>query len=115
MMKNFPAQSDGLVSLLDKEEVKIKIIDKESSNKTRGHRFAQQNVYINNVDDYVEIMRNCCVIVDQNERKQIIIDKAKAEAENLVQSLITQMIYWMKLHLLQSTLFQQCVNSVLNT
>lgn len=72
-----------IVSLLDKEEVKIKIIDKESSNKTRGHRFAQQNVYINNVDDYVEIMRNCCVIVDQNERKQIIIDKAKAEAEKL--------------------------------
>lgn len=72
-----------IVSILDKEEVKIKIIDRESSNISRGHRFAQQNVVIGHPDDYVEIMRNCCVIVDQNERRQIIIDKAKAEAEKL--------------------------------
>lgn len=72
-----------IVSILDKDEVKIKIIDKESSNVTRGHRFAQQNVYINNPDDYVEIMRNCCVIVDQEERRQRIIDKAKEEAAKL--------------------------------
>lgn len=72
-----------IVSILDREEVKIKIIDKESSNVSRGHRFAQQNVYINNPDDYVEIMRNCCVIVDQEERKQRIIDKAKEEAAKL--------------------------------
>lgn len=72
-----------IVSILDKEEVKIKLIDKESSNVSRGHRFAQQNVYINNPDDYIELMRNCCVIVDQNERKQIIVEKAKAEAAKL--------------------------------
>lgn len=72
-----------IVSLLDKEEVKVKIIDKESSNVSRGHRFAQQNVIIGHPDDYVEIMRNCCVIVDQNERKQIIVEKAKAEAAKL--------------------------------
>lgn len=72
-----------IVSILDKEEVKIKIIDKESSNVSRGHRFAQQNVIIGNPDDYVEIMRNCCVIVDQNERRQLIIDKAKEEADKL--------------------------------
>ncbi len=72
-----------IVSILDRDEVKIKIIDKESSNVTRGHRFAQQNVYINNPDDYVEIMRNCCVIVDQEERKQRIIDKANEEASKL--------------------------------
>lgn len=72
-----------IVSILDHDEVKIKIIDKESSNVTRGHRFAQQNVYINNPDDYVDIMRNCCVIVDQEERRQRIIDKAKEEAAKL--------------------------------
>lgn len=72
-----------IVSILDREEVKIKIIDKESSNVTRGHRFAQQNVYINNPDDYVEIMRNCCVIVDQEERRHRIIDRAKSEAAKL--------------------------------
>lgn len=72
-----------IVSLLDKEEVEVKIIDKVSSNISRGHRFAQQNVIIGHPDDYVEIMRNCCVIVDQNERKQIIVEKAKAEAAKL--------------------------------
>ena len=72
-----------IVSILDREEVKIKLIDKESSNVSRGHRFAQQNVIIGHPDDYVEIMRNCCVIVDQNERKQIIVEKAKEEAAKL--------------------------------
>ena len=72
-----------IVSILDKEEVKIKIVDKESGNISRGHRFAQQNVIIGHPDDYVEIMRNCCVIVDQNERRQRIIELAKAEADKL--------------------------------
>ena len=69
-----------IVSMLDKDEVKIKIIDKESSNVSRGHRFAQPSVIIGSPDDYVELMRNCCVIVDQNERRQRIIDKAREEA-----------------------------------
>ncbi len=72
-----------IVSILDREEVKIKIIDKESSIYSRGHRFAQQKVIIGHPDDYVETMRNACVIVDQNERRQIIIDKAKKEADKL--------------------------------
>ena len=72
-----------IVSILDKDEVKIKIIDRESSNISRGHRFAQQSVVIGTPDDYVETMRNCCVIVDQNERRQLIIDKAKQEADKL--------------------------------
>lgn len=72
-----------IVSILDNAEVKIKIIDKESSVYTRGHRFAQQRVLVNNPADYVETMRNACVIVDQNERKQIIVEKAKEAAAKL--------------------------------
>ncbi len=72
-----------IVSVLDKEEVKIKIIDKESSIYTRGHRFAQQKVIIGDPKDYVETMRNACVIVDQEERKQLIVKKAKEEAAKL--------------------------------
>ncbi|MCI1274140.1 MAG: glycine--tRNA ligase subunit beta [Clostridiaceae bacterium] len=72
-----------IVSILDREEVKIKIIDKESSNITRGHRFAQQDVVVGSPEDYVELMRNCCVIVDQNERRQRIIELAQKEAEKL--------------------------------
>lgn len=72
-----------IVSLLDREEVKIKIIDVESGAFSRGHRFAQQCVGIGQPEDYVEIMRNACVIVDQNERRKLIIEKAKAEADKL--------------------------------
>src|SRR5574344_750388 len=72
-----------IVSILDNEEVKIKIIDKESSIYTRGHRFAQQKVLIGNPNDYIETMRNACVIVDQDERKRIIIDSAKKEATKI--------------------------------
>ncbi len=72
-----------IVSILDREEVKIKIIDRESSNLTRGHRFAQQKVVIGDPADYVEIMRNSCVIVDQNERKQRIVERAKEEAAKI--------------------------------
>lgn len=72
-----------IVSILDKEEVKIKIIDKESSIYTRGHRFAQQQVLIGDPKDYIETMRNACVIVDQNERKELIVQRAREEAAKL--------------------------------
>ena len=72
-----------IVSILDSEEVKIKIIDKESSIYTRGHRFAAQNVIVGRPEDYIETMRNACVIVDQNERRELIIKKAQQEAAKI--------------------------------
>lgn len=73
-----------IVSILDNEEVKIKIIDRESSNVSRGHRFAaEKDAVITSPDDYIEIMRKHNVIVDQEERKQIIIQRAKEEAAKL--------------------------------
>ncbi len=72
-----------IVSILDNEEVKIKIIDKESSVYTRGHRFAQQNLEIDDPKNYVEILRGAYVIVDQEERKRIIIERAKEAASQL--------------------------------
>ncbi|MGN0030408.1 MAG: glycine--tRNA ligase subunit beta [Candidatus Gastranaerophilaceae bacterium] len=72
-----------IVSILDNEEVKIKIIDKESSVYTRGHRFAQQKVEIDDPKKYVEILRGAYVIVNQEERKQLIIERAKQAASQL--------------------------------
>lgn len=72
-----------VLSILDSEEVKIKIIDKESSNITNGHRFSKQNIVINNPDEYVEKLRDAKVIVDQNERKARIIELTKQEADKL--------------------------------
>lgn len=72
-----------VVSILDNEEVKIKIIDKESSVYTRGHRFSTQNLFIGRPEDYIETMRNACVIVDQDERRKLIVEKATQEAQKI--------------------------------
>ena len=73
-----------IVSLLDNEEVKIKIIDKESSCYSRGHRFAPEKTFkISHPDEYIELMRKHFVIVNQDERRARIVELAKAEAEKL--------------------------------
>ena len=72
-----------VLSILDNEEVKITIIDKESSNITNGHRFSKQNIVINNPDEYIEKLRDAKVIVNQDERKERIIELTKAEADKL--------------------------------
>ncbi len=72
-----------IVSILDNDEVKIKIIDKESSIYSRGHRFSEQKVLIDNPRNYLDIMRKVYVIADQNERKEIIIKKAKETAQTV--------------------------------
>ncbi|MDE6138004.1 MAG: glycine--tRNA ligase subunit beta, partial [Candidatus Gastranaerophilales bacterium] len=73
-----------IVSILDNEEVKIKIIDKESSTYSRGHRFSSiQEVEITSPAKYLEIMRSVNVIANQNERKQVIVEKAKEEAAKI--------------------------------
>ena len=72
-----------VLSILDNEEVKITIIDKESSNLTNGHRFSTQNIVINNPDEYVAKLRDAKVIVDPAERKARILEVTKAEADKL--------------------------------
>ena len=73
-----------IVSILDNEEIKIKIIDKESSNISRGHRFAPEKSFeISHPDNYLELMRKHYVIADQDERRARIIELAQKEAEKL--------------------------------
>ena len=72
-----------VLSILDGEEVKIRIIDKDSSNITNGHRFSTQNIVINNPDEYVDKLREAKVIVDQDERKNKILELTKIEADKL--------------------------------
>ncbi|MBP3490408.1 glycine--tRNA ligase subunit beta [bacterium] len=72
-----------VLSILDNEEVKIRIIDKDSSNITNGHRFSKQNIVINNPDEYVSKLREANVIVDPDERKQRILELTKIEADKL--------------------------------
>ncbi len=72
-----------VLSILDGEEVKIRIIDKDSSNITNGHRFSTQNIVINNPDEYVSKLREAYVIVDPAERKERILELTKKEADKL--------------------------------
>ncbi len=72
-----------VLSILDCEEVKIKIIDKESSNITNGHRFSKQNIEIHNPDEYIDRLREAYVIVDQNERRERILEITNREADKL--------------------------------
>lgn len=72
-----------VLSILDNEEVKLTIIDKESSNITNGHRASNQNIVISNPDEYIDKLRQAHVYVDQEERKQRILEITKAEADKL--------------------------------
>ena len=72
-----------VLSILDGEEVKIRIIDKDSSNITNGHRFSTQNIVINNPDEYVNKLRDAKVIVDQDERREKILELTKIEADKI--------------------------------
>src|SRR3546814_2010505 len=52
-----------------------------SGSVTYGHRFHHPGqITIGNAGDYVEKLRLCHVIVDQNERQQLIESKAKEAA-----------------------------------
>lgn len=72
-----------IVSILNDKEVPVQIVDVKSSRFTRGHRFSEHNVEITNAVEYVEKLRKASVIVDQNERKELIIDLTKKVANKL--------------------------------
>ena len=72
-----------VLSILDSEQVPVRIIDKNSSNITNGHRFSTQNIVINNPDEYIDKLRKAHVIVDQEERRARIIEITNKEAEKL--------------------------------
>lgn len=62
-----------IVSLLDDKVVPFDLEGIQVSNVTKGHRFlGSGNIVIDKVDNYVELLRKNYVIVDQEERKEII-------------------------------------------
>ncbi|MBC8588368.1 glycine--tRNA ligase subunit beta [Paratissierella segnis] len=62
-----------LVSLLDDKVIPFNLEGIKASNITRGHRFlGSSHIVIDNVDDYAKLLRENYVIIDQNERKELI-------------------------------------------
>ncbi len=72
-----------VVSLLNDDELKIKIADVESTRYSRGHRFKSDKVEIKNPDSYEQALFDNNVVVDSQKRKNIIIESSKKEAAKI--------------------------------
>ncbi len=71
----------GIVALLGEEIVPLAIAGIESGAATLGHRFHHPyQITIGGAHDYVEKLRACHVIVDQDERATLIRDHAREAA-----------------------------------
>ncbi|MEH3104100.1 MAG: glycine--tRNA ligase subunit beta [Sphingomonas phyllosphaerae] len=71
----------GIVALFGEEVVPVSIAGVESGAATLGHRFHHPGaITIGSAADYVEKLRACHVIVDQDERAALIRDRATALA-----------------------------------
>lgn len=73
-----------LVAMCDEEIIPVEFAHVKSGNISRGHRFlASDHVEIKNAKSYKETMKKSFVIVDQDERRQMIIEGLKKVSEKL--------------------------------
>ncbi|MBW6526941.1 glycine--tRNA ligase subunit beta [Sphingomonas sp. RHCKR7] len=71
----------GIVALFGEQVVPVSVAGVESGAATLGHRFHHPGaITIGSASDYVEKLRACHVIVDQDERAALIRDRAAALA-----------------------------------
>jgi glycyl-tRNA synthetase beta chain len=79
----------GIVAILGEEIVPVKIDGIASCATTVGHRFHHPGpITIGGAADYVEKLRACHVIVDQEEREALIREGAEAAAKKAAFSLL---------------------------
>jgi glycyl-tRNA synthetase beta chain len=73
----------GIVAIFGEELVPVAIAGVESAYATLGHRFHHPGlITIGGANDYVEKLRACHVIVDQDERAALIRSRAQALASD---------------------------------
>ena len=73
-----------LVMLFGDQIVEAEILGAKAGNQSRGHRFhANKEITINSSADYQQAMRDAFVIVDYNERKELIRNQVTAKGEEL--------------------------------
>jgi glycyl-tRNA synthetase beta chain len=79
----------GIVAILGEEIVPVEIEGIASGATTVGHRFHHPgDITVGGASDYVEKLRACHVIVDQDERERIIREGAEAAAAKAGLSLL---------------------------
>ncbi|MBQ7674048.1 MAG: glycine--tRNA ligase subunit beta [Alphaproteobacteria bacterium] len=85
---NFVRPLRNIMCLFDRKVVDVDMnaeINIRSVDYTFGHRFmADQKIRALNIDDYLAKMKNAFVIVDQNERRKIILDECKNQKVNVL-------------------------------
>ncbi|GAA0482122.1 glycine--tRNA ligase subunit beta [Alkalibacterium indicireducens] len=67
-----------LTVLLDEKVVDMTLFDVPSGRETRGHRFLGQAVTLNHANDYQDSLKEEHVLVDRNERQELIISQIQA-------------------------------------
>ncbi|MDE2265428.1 MAG: glycine--tRNA ligase subunit beta [Alphaproteobacteria bacterium] len=71
----------SILCIFDGEVVPFEFAGVKSGNTTRGHRFLSQGVIeVRRFDDYVKKLRDAHVVLDAEERKEIILNAAKQQA-----------------------------------
>lgn len=75
-----------LVALYGEEVVPFEVATVKTGNKTFGHRFLGNEITIQEPQQYKSLLREEYVIVDSNEREQMILDQIKnmEEKENVM-------------------------------
>jgi glycyl-tRNA synthetase beta chain len=72
-----------IVALANEKVIPFSVLDIKSGRKTRGHRFLGEEIALETAADYKEKLADQFVIVDQDERKNMIREQIKQiEAEN---------------------------------
>lgn len=75
--EKFSRPIENVVAIFGDEVVDLSIMDKKATNKTQGHRFSSnRDVTIDRPQNYIDLMRKSNVIVNQDERKQVIVEAA---------------------------------------
>lgn len=69
-----------IVALLDDEVIPFKVLDVTTGQTSRGHRFLGDDVTFQHANEYEEKLKEQFVVVQPNERKQMIVDQANALA-----------------------------------
>lgn len=100
--ERFTRPIENIVALFGDEILNLKVIDKKATNKTKGHRFsAVKEIEIKDPLNYKEDLKQANVIVDANDRKEIIVKSAselaaknglKIDFENL-DDLLDEIVY----------------------
>ncbi len=78
-----------ILAIFDNETVSFKIDGIESNKITKGHRFLSPAAFeIKDVRSYINLLKNNFVILDQEERKRIILEESKKLAQSVNASVI---------------------------